>query len=537
MAGKTKENPYGGYTPPANLEAEQSVLGSILVRPDVLDEVSDILSANDFYREAHANIYRVMLGLYNSSEPVDLVTVCGRLKEVGWLAGCGGPVFLASLSEQVGFATNASYYAKLVRQKAMLRRLLDASQEIASACLAPMENVADFFQLAESKIFEITESYTGKGLNDFPPLDGTETLVSQALKNPPPQRDYLFKEVLPSSIVGELVAMGGTGKGHLNIMLGLSLATGREIGPLKPARKFKVLYLASEDSQKELWRRTFAAIEALWPDESQPPEIDNFIPMSVMGKIGPLMQFDGARNPVNAPAYDWLCKTLANLPDVEVLILDPKSKFYGLDENDNSHCAAWVNCLESIVSRFKNTVLFSHHESKARAGTMDQASSRGGSALTDGCRWVANIKTMDAETAKKFQIGDPYNYVVMDLTKSNYAPKLPAPVYFRRGAGGALNYVDLAAERVRIIADRLMDRLSEEEAAGHYFSRRDLLYEKKAKNIIDGLKDMVEGFSRVRDINLAVDHMLQAGWLKEVKVAGAKTGPGKAILQVVAIAG
>ena len=127
-----------------------------------------------------------------------------------------------------------------------------------------------------------------------------------------------------------------------------------------------MVYLAAEDGQEELDRRVFAAVQALWPNGSPPPEIDNFIPVSVMGKIGPLMQFDGAGNPVKAPAYDWLCKTLANLPEVEVLILDPKSKFYGLDENDNGHNAAWVNCLESLIARFKITILFSHHESKAQ---------------------------------------------------------------------------------------------------------------------------------------------------------------------------
>ena len=140
-----------------------------------------------------------------------------------------------------------------------------------------------------------------------------------------------------------------------------------------------MLYLAGEDDQEELHRPVHAAVQALWPNVSPPPEINNFIPISVMGKLGPLMQIDAAGNPVNAPAYAWLCRTLSNLPDVDVLIIDPKSKFYGLVENDNTHCAAWVNCLESLVARFKITILFAHHESKALAGSMSQASSRGGS--------------------------------------------------------------------------------------------------------------------------------------------------------------
>ena len=100
-----------GYTPPANPEAEQSVLGAILVRPEVLDRVADVIGPADFYREAHGRIYQAMLDLYGRGEPVDLVTVTALLKERGQLEGVGGPVFLAGLSEQVGFATNADYYA------------------------------------------------------------------------------------------------------------------------------------------------------------------------------------------------------------------------------------------------------------------------------------------------------------------------------------------------------------------------------------------------------------------------------------------
>jgi hypothetical protein len=373
-------------------------------------------------------------------------------------------------------------------------------------------------------------------LDNFPPLNYREiTPTSEFIKNPPPAREYLFKNLLPSGIVAEVIAVGGTGKGYLFHLLGLSLATGLKMGPLEPTRKFKLLYLAAEDDQNELKRRTISTMTEVWPGEP-PPAVDDFIPISVFGKLGPLMQLDKFKNPVNAPAYDWLCRTLENLKDVEVLILDPKSMFYGLVENDNDHNTAWVKCLASIARRFKITIIFAHHENRAMAGSMNPASSRGGGALTDGCRWVANIKTMDEKTGQKFYVAEPYNFVEFAITKSNYAPKLPAPVYFRRGAGGALTYVDLANERVRGIAEKLLDHLAKEEADGRHFSRRDLLYAKEAKPIIDNIKEMVTGFSRVRDINLAVDHMLQAGGLKEDWVKG-KTGPEKTILRVIATAG
>jgi replicative DNA helicase len=146
------------YLPPANLEAEQSVLGAILVRPEVLDQVADNLSAGDFYREAHGRIFQAMLDLYEREQPVDLVTVTALLKERGQLEACGGPVFLSGLSEQVGFATNAEHYAGLVGDKAVLRRLLDAAQDIASQCLGRVEDVAGFLDRAEHRVFEVAQA-------------------------------------------------------------------------------------------------------------------------------------------------------------------------------------------------------------------------------------------------------------------------------------------------------------------------------------------------------------------------------------------
>ena len=156
MAKNKQTTETVAYTPPAHLEAEQSVLGAILVRPESLDDLVDQLTPTDFYREAHGRIFMAMLDLYDAAEPVDLVTVCAYLKDRGQLE-CGGPVFLAGLSEAVGFATNALYYAKLVREKAVLRRLLDATQGIAGACLGKVENVEEFVDQAEIKISEVME--------------------------------------------------------------------------------------------------------------------------------------------------------------------------------------------------------------------------------------------------------------------------------------------------------------------------------------------------------------------------------------------
>lgn len=173
--------PSGGFTPPASPEAEQSVLGAILVRPEVLDRVADLIEPGDFYQQAHGRIFQAMLDLYGRGDPVDLVTVTALLDERGQLEGAGGPVFLAGLSEQVGFATNADYYAGLVHDKAILRRLLDTTQEIAGSCFAPVEDVGEFLDAAEQKVFEVAESKVRLGFQPLSALVEKEIAILEAI--------------------------------------------------------------------------------------------------------------------------------------------------------------------------------------------------------------------------------------------------------------------------------------------------------------------------------------------------------------------
>jgi replicative DNA helicase len=173
--------PPAGLTPPANLEAEQSVLGAILLRSQALDQVADLLTPEDFYRSGHGHTFQAMLDLWSRGEPVDLVTVTALLKERGRLEEVGGPVFLAALSEHVGTAANAAYYARLVHEKAVLRRLLECSQNIAQACLAPVEDVEQFLDKAETEIFKVAESKIKFGFQPLGKLVEQEVATLEAI--------------------------------------------------------------------------------------------------------------------------------------------------------------------------------------------------------------------------------------------------------------------------------------------------------------------------------------------------------------------
>lgn len=147
-----------GKLPPQNLEAEQSILGGILINNDAINRVLEILNPSDFYREAHRNIFETMIEINRKGEPVDLITLNNALKTSGSLDNVGGPAYIASLADGVPTAANITYYANIVREKAILRGLINVATDIVSKAYEESGNIDDFLDKAESKIFEISEA-------------------------------------------------------------------------------------------------------------------------------------------------------------------------------------------------------------------------------------------------------------------------------------------------------------------------------------------------------------------------------------------
>ncbi|HSR12510.1 MAG TPA: replicative DNA helicase [Thermodesulfobacteriota bacterium] len=143
--------------PPQSLEAEISVLGGILLDNEALNRVLEFASEDDFYRESHRKIFTAMLDLYERAEPVDLITLSESLKKRGELEQVGGIEYLNSLVNSVGTAANISYYAKIVKEKSVLRRLIHRATEIIGKVYTAASDVDDVLDEAERSIFEISE--------------------------------------------------------------------------------------------------------------------------------------------------------------------------------------------------------------------------------------------------------------------------------------------------------------------------------------------------------------------------------------------
>jgi replicative DNA helicase len=143
--------------PPQNLEAEESVLGAMMISPGAIGAVSEILDASDFYRESHAKVYRAALALYAKGEPVDAITLTDMLEERSELEDVGGRVRLHELAALVPASANAAHYARIVRETATLRGLIRAGGEISRLGWDRPGEAGDLVDQAESIIFDLSQ--------------------------------------------------------------------------------------------------------------------------------------------------------------------------------------------------------------------------------------------------------------------------------------------------------------------------------------------------------------------------------------------
>ena len=161
--------------PPHSVEAEQSVLGSILLDKDAMISVSETLIPEDFYKEAHRVIYECMLKLYNNQSEIDLITLADELRDQGYLDDIGGIAYITSLSTIVPTTSNIKYYINIVKEKSISRQLISAANDIINLGYDSSTKVEDVLENAEKKIFDISQERT---TNDFQPINQvlTETL-------------------------------------------------------------------------------------------------------------------------------------------------------------------------------------------------------------------------------------------------------------------------------------------------------------------------------------------------------------------------
>ena len=175
--------------PPQNLEAEESVLSAILLDNSTLLDVLETLEPEDFYRSAHAKLFAAITELFAKNEPVDLVTLANILKEKNQLEEIGGATYLAKLVDTAPLAVNAQHYAKIIRDKAALRQLIERANQISTKCFEDSGEVDDVIDFAERAVFEIAgnknkksfyalSQIIGQSIDALEERQGNKTLVT-----------------------------------------------------------------------------------------------------------------------------------------------------------------------------------------------------------------------------------------------------------------------------------------------------------------------------------------------------------------------
>jgi len=174
MAEKSTPSPV--KVPPHNLEAEQSILGGVLINNDAMNQIMDLLSPECFYRETHTNIFQGMVDLYNNSAPIDLITLSQHLTEKNLIEKVGGIDYLTSLVEAISTSAGIAHHAEIVHDRYVRRKLLSQCSTIAESCLQNWNTTDELLDLAEQSIFDIAEEKVGEGFSSM------ENVINESFK-------------------------------------------------------------------------------------------------------------------------------------------------------------------------------------------------------------------------------------------------------------------------------------------------------------------------------------------------------------------
>ncbi len=232
--------------PPQSIDAEQSVLGAMLIDKEAIAKVTEILSADDFYREAHRVVFNAMMELYNKNEAVDMITITDILRRDNKLEDVGGIAYITSLANAVPTAANVKYHANIVEEKSVLRQMVKVSTEIAAMGYEANEEVGVLIDKAESRILEISNR---KKKSDFTSITGLPTGFIDL--------DKLTSGLQPSDfiILAARPSMGKTAFA-LNLVQNVALRAHKKMEDSRPR---SVAFFSLEMSKEQLVSRMLCA--------------------------------------------------------------------------------------------------------------------------------------------------------------------------------------------------------------------------------------------------------------------------------------
>jgi hypothetical protein len=333
--------------------------------------------------------------------------------------------------------------------------------------------------------------------------------------NAPPEIDLLFPApgLFPAGCVSSVFGSGGSGKTTLALQLAASLATGTRFGLFDPYRPRRVLYLAGEDPEAVLHRRVHMLARAMRID-TNPRLRQNLGVVSLVGEQRVLVELDRGGNARESDTFGWLDKSLESMDPLDLVVIDPLSRFSGVAENSNEQVTAVVAALEKLAARHKCAILVLHHEPKRAAGTkLSESTGRGASALRDGIRCALSVGPLDEKIADRLDLRAS-EYLAIRCTKNNYGRESDRDFHLRRGEGGILAPCDLAHMKAQETAEALAAVLAETGGA----TRRDI-----SRGLGGRLREALPGVTR-NELANACTYGLREGLLHETREARGPRG-------------
>jgi len=399
-----RHGPPAPVHPPPSYEPEQALIGAILVRPEVFPAVIDAgVKTESFSGAAHGLIFKAMLALHEQKAPIDLVTVCAALKERGKLEAAGGPVFLAGLSEQVGFATNAEHYAHLVLRYAWRREYQQVLLQLHSLEQDQTARPDDLVTLLSSKLVDLEASCPGNysQKNRLIPL---EELLAMEF---PEKNELIDKGIWPAGTALMICGESGVSKSLLLNQLAISLAMGREFIGLKVPTARRVIVFQAENTLQQEQERYVAQIKGMGITTT-PPNICYF-PM------------EGRLELANPHSRKIMIDAI-KAHQADVFFIDPLISFHSANENDNSAMRQVLDFVTEVLRKTGAGAGVLHHFGKPTDSGTTEHRARGASAIRD---WT---DTMLALTVKKVQ--DGYQHKITFVKVRN--GREPKPITLER---------------------------------------------------------------------------------------------------------
>ena len=483
-------------TPPSAIESEESLLAILIIegeQPGIAEKVFSSVDEDQLYSPKNRDVFACLKRLHDSGAVLSPDAIVPEI----------GAETARYLKEDVPAFGNINLHADKIKEAARKRRLAEITDKAHQAAMDGGQS----YDISAALLHEI--ELVQKDAGDFEPV-----FITSATPRPP-EPEYLFNVneigMIPMGTVGAIAATGGTGKSFLVSHLGAALASGRRFGPIEPSGKKRVMILNAEDDDATIAIRLLDITDGKIPDD--------LLACSLSGRVEPLLEVDnGAIR--RGKWFSWLDRLLSK-HEVDVLILDPFSRFYGAEENNSTHGTAWINALEYLRVKHSITIIVCHHTNEASqqsTGRMNKTMLRGTSALSDGYRWAFGMRKMTEDDAKNFGLeADRKAYVELDDIKRNSGKAMPKPLYFRQNdQTGAFEHVGPSFNRLKDIGEALVDAI---DKTGAELTRRELREKKPGKEIADMVSDAVKcKFVRSKDMDKAIDYCLEKGWLVEADI-------------------